>query len=328
MSESKTNDVENGSSGSKGGNSIPPCPIVECKGDEVDGSSGSKNRCSQAKKWCFTWNNYNEEDIERLTADLKLMCDSYIVGMEVGEESSTPHLQGFVELKKKARPLTVFPYKKDEKFCMRWFKCKGSKKQNIAYCEKDGDVILRFNCPSQKKYVQKIEKFFPWQTMILDELRKKADDRTINWFWEEQGCCGKTTFQKYVFTHFDEVVVLSGKGADMKNGILQYMRPKGKPDDEKETPKIVLINIPRVSSDFISIAGIEEVKDMFFFSPKYEGGMICGENPHVYVFANCPPPYEKMSEDRWRVVNIRGEAEDDITIEEPGAWFDDNAYAD
>jgi len=54
----------------------------------------------------------------------------------------------------------------------------------------------------------------------------------------------------------------------------------------------------------MSYTGMEEIKDMFFYSGKYEGGMVCGRNPHVMVFANEPPDYDKMSANRWKVTEI------------------------
>ncbi len=91
---------------------------------------------------------------------------------------------------------------------------------------------------------------------------------------------------------------MSGKSADMKNGIVQYIQKN------EETPDIVLINVPRSSQEYVSYEGIESIKDMFFFSGKYEGGMVCGANPHVYIFANEPPPTEKLSADRWKIIMI------------------------
>lgn len=93
-------------------------------------------------------------------------------------------------------------------------------------------------------------------------------------------------------------MVVSGKGSDMKNGIIQYKEKNGC------LPKIILINVPRTSIDFVSFTGIEEIKDMFFFSGKYEGGMVCGPSPHVYIFANNRPDTNKMSADRWNIQYI------------------------
>lgn len=69
-------------------------------------------------------------------------------------------------------------------------------------------------------------------------------------------------------------------------------------------PRIVIINIPRNNKNFVSYTGLEEIKDMFFFSGKYESGMVSGASPHLIVFSNSPPDYHKMSLDRWVVHQI------------------------
>ena len=70
-------------------------------------------------------------------------------------------------------------------------------------------------------------------------------------------------------------MVLGGKSADMKNGVVEYQK------NNTCLPEIVVLNIPRsFNSDYLSYTGIEEVKDMFFNSGKYEGGMIDGNSPH------------------------------------------------
>jgi hypothetical protein len=54
----------------------------------------------------------------------------------------------------------------------------------------------------------------------------------------------------------------------------------------------------------VSFQGLEEIKDMLFYSGKYEGGMVCGPCPHMCIFANEPPELEKFSSDRWKVFKI------------------------
>jgi hypothetical protein len=58
---------------------------------------------SAAKNWCFTINNYESSDMEKLEKMFEHGHFNYLIfGEEVGEEG-TPHLQGYVQMKKKMR---------------------------------------------------------------------------------------------------------------------------------------------------------------------------------------------------------------------------------
>ena len=169
---------------------------------------------------------------------------------------------------------------------------------SIKYCSKDdtrsGETFWRGIDPP---YTIDI-KFYEWERTLIKTLKKAPDDRTIWWFWEPDGLAGKTTFAKWCFLNFDRCITLSGKAADMKNAIVQYEDKNG------FLPKIILIDIPRSSLQYVSYTGIEKIKDMFFFSGKYEGGMVCGRNPHVVCFANEPPEVHRISLDQWKIVRI------------------------
>lgn len=223
-----------------------------------------------------------------LLEQLQPLCKRYIWGEEYGKSKETPHIQGGFCLKERKRADWIA--KRFFKNGVSLFKMK-SWNATVEYCQKEQNRVIS-SIP--KKYVKEIPELYGWQENVLEILKKEPDDRHLHWFWEADGCAGKTTIQKYIYTHFENSVVLSGKAADMKNGIMML----------KELPKIVMINIPRASLDYVSYAGIEEIKDMFFFSGKYEGGMVCGPEPHVIIFANEPPQDGKMSEDRWVVHDI------------------------
>jgi len=85
----------------------------------------------RSRNWCFTLNNYSEDDYQRLLGTESVYI---VVGKEVGE-SLTPHLQGFVVFKD-ARTLSVIK----KKICSKchWEPCKGSVDENYIYCTKDG----------------------------------------------------------------------------------------------------------------------------------------------------------------------------------------------
>lgn len=243
-----------------------------------------------AKRWCFTLNNYTEEEYETINHICSKICTYHIIGKEVGEQG-TPHLQGYLEFKTKARPKSKFKFTNK----IHWEKAKGTRESNELYCKKGGNYRIMDEFANPFKLLLDLYK---WQEYIDKIVDKEPDDRSIYWFWDADGNKGKTTFAKWLFMNKERVVVLSGKGADMKNGIVEYQKKN------KKLPRTVIINVPRSTLDYVSYTGLEEVKDMFFFSGKYEGGMVCGANPHVIIFANEEPHYEKMSGDRWKVYNI------------------------
>ncbi|ABI54257.1 replication-associated protein [Finch circovirus] len=101
-------------------------------------------RESPCKRWCFTLNNPTEEEIERVKNLSPSEYHYAIVGKEKGEQG-TPHLQGFLHLKKKQR------LKQMKELIPRahFERARGSDEDNEQYCGKEGDVILTIGVPSK-----------------------------------------------------------------------------------------------------------------------------------------------------------------------------------
>jgi hypothetical protein len=224
--------------------------------------------------------------------------DKCIIGEEVGE-SGTPHLQGYINFKKECRPMSVVPIKE-----IHWEACKGNERSNILYCSKDNKYSIFNNSlviPRKRKelVILKEDELYVWEKEIIKILETDPDDRTIYWFSDLGKCnTGKTTFCKYLIKKY-EALCLGGKVADMKNGIVMFKK------FNKETPDIILINLPKTFAiDFLSYNGLETVKDMVFYSGKYEGGMICGGCPHLFIFSNELPDIKKCDVNRWKIYNI------------------------
>lgn len=88
---------------------------------------------NRARGWCFTLNNYTEDDLQALR-DYDIGDGYMIVGKEKGA-NGTPHLQGYMHFvnKKSFRQVkAILPE-------AHWEIAKGSVKQNFDYCSKDGD---------------------------------------------------------------------------------------------------------------------------------------------------------------------------------------------
>lgn len=67
-----------------------------------DGDMSEWNTTIPHRNWCFTWNNYSEEDYIRISSLSSQQCNYVIVAKEVGD-NGTPHLQGYIELCKPSR---------------------------------------------------------------------------------------------------------------------------------------------------------------------------------------------------------------------------------
>jgi hypothetical protein len=94
---------------------------------------------SRQKNWCFTINNYTTDDLERLqdlgrriTTDIQYL----IIGKEIGEDNQTPHLQCFIQFKKRLRFLQVKNFVGQRAHIEA---ARGTSGENFVYCSKDGD---------------------------------------------------------------------------------------------------------------------------------------------------------------------------------------------
>lgn len=259
-------------------------------------SSGKKPQQSPVRKnHFFTYFLKNSSEIPIIVEELKRFAYKGKLQTEISPTTGRQHIQGSIWCKTKHRDTEFKSLKGGH------FETLKDVDDVSNYCNKDEthDGVYRvcWGFPDPK-YIEEIPSLYDWEVAIVQLLTTKPDKRSIYWYWEPDGCKGKTTWQKYIFTHYEDVVVLSGKNADMKNGIVNYYNTNSR------LPKIVLINIPRSSKEYVSYTGLEEIKDMFFFSGKYEGGMVCGESPHLLVFSNDEPEYALMSSDRFIVTHI------------------------
>lgn len=252
-----------------------------------------KSRPVPGKFWFFTWNNYPEDVVEILLETFD-ECVKYVFQKEIGEKCGTPHIQGCIEHSKKIRPIEYFglPNK------INWSKTRNREKA-AKYCSKELTRTSDEVWSRGFKFRKPIKVIEPsgWQLDLLEIVKTEPDDRSILWYWSEEGSVGKSSMCKYLCVKHG-AIVLSGKCADMKYGIIKYMEKHG------DYPELVLIDVPRSCADYISYTGIEEIKNGCFFSSKYEGDMVLGNSPHLVVFSNQEPKWSAMSEDRWIVKKI------------------------
>lgn len=251
---------------------IVPDSSVE-DSNTIQQNSSSNKQVSPAKYWCFTLNNYDSSNISKIIDICNNNKIDYIFGEEIGEQG-TPHLQGFIRYKTKARPFNTFDNDK-----IHWEKTKSNFDNNIAYCIKQDKYYTNMKFAKPVKILEPLPIF----NKIIEIIDTEPDDRTIYWFWGKQGI-GKTQFLKWLYIK-KNAMIIEGASKNMKHAIIVY-----KQENNGALPELLISNLPfECDMNNISYTGYEQVKDMFFSSGKYEGGMVCGNNPHLIILANNPP---------------------------------------
>lgn len=249
-----------------------------------------KKQTTQRVHWFFTWNNYQKEDIETLETFFRDICSKYCFQEETGK-CGTPHLQGTISLKKRAR-WEEFGLPK----VIHWEKV-AHLTLSYLYCSKEesrtGKVFtMNYKIPKKLKFITPDK---PWQIEILKIIETEPDDRLVYWFWSKAGGIGKSQFAKLLVAKHDSLFFEEGKKSDIMNLIFNADM------DEKSC---CVIDVPRANGNNVSYKSIESIKNGMIYSSKYEGGYKLFNSPHVIVFANAEPKYEALSKDRWKVFNI------------------------
>lgn len=248
----------------------------------------------QTKEWFFTYHQQHNEPFASIfegLKPLKALCEKYVFAEEHGSSGGTPHLQGAFRLHTKNRDSALRKFFKHGVTLRKL----GNWKKAFAYCIKERNRIESSEAIPEIIDTIDVNDFYPWQKNIRDLFETKADNRSIYWVTGQQGV-GKTCFIKWCVINVPGCLVLNGKPADMKNGIVEYRKTHYNP------PRVILSNIGFDNCmSSINYTGYEDIKDMCFYSGKYEGGMVCGNSPHLMIFANERPDTENV---KFKIVDL------------------------
>lgn len=263
---------------------------------EQQEQGGTPSRNTKNRAWTFTWNNYTSEDIEYLL--VKLKDSHYLFGEEIGRNNGTPHLQGVFRFKNPRSFNSVKKMLKNNHIepCKNW-------NASLNYCSKDGKTFTNIEKRKTRKE-RLLEKYnsvnwYDWQKKIIDLVETIPDDRTINWYWEEEGNKGKSFLAKYLVLKYD-AIISDGKKDNVFNQIKGWLDSH----NETEDPTLVILDCPRYNNEYINYGMLEQIKNGMIYSGKYEGGQCLFESPHIIIFSNYEPDVENMSLDRWNIVPI------------------------
>jgi len=313
----------------------------------------------RSARWVFTINNYTDDTINSLNtlfADTTRGVSYLIYGRETAD-TGTPHLQGYIVLKTRVRRSTITRLLGGHCFVEI---AKGNNKQASDYCKKQHDWTVWGDLPSDKvtqgkrsdmdKFMQdvlegnrnkkalrlthpmiaaKFPKFFNdfiqdhtpvnkvpdktlrvWQAEMCTLLQGDPGNRTINFVVDTIGNAGKSWFAHWYRTTFPCVqVIVPGKKTDMAYILMQE-------------PKVIFFDCPRSKTEQLQYDFLEECKNGYVFSGKYESVLREFKSPHIMVLMNEEPDMTKLSGDRYYVRNLSP------SDNEPSAFTVDNTQED
>ena len=163
----------------------------------------------------------------------------------------------------------------------------------IAACDRQ---VFESHVESQRKANESIlvqertdQELTYWQQRLLDIIQDcESQDRAVFWVVDEPGGCGKSFLSQKLIG--DRQALLLGNFAYKDNAYLYQGEPW------------VIFDIPRDTD--LSVANfqiIEDLKNGYLISQKYEVRRKIFPSPTIIVFTNTFPPKEKLSPDRWNV---------------------------
>lgn len=255
-------------------------------------------------RWCWTVKSslIKQEDLHLA---LVPRCQNFRYQLEVGDATGYEHYQGQMSLLKKQRMKQV----------LEWLP-KGthleetrSEGASLRYCCKEAGRLAgpwEHGLEKSKKTSQTevavqrplwlITELKPWQKEVEDIVKTIPDRRTIHWYWSAEGNLGRTQLCKYLSHHYGAVACQGGKPSDVLDLCTKM----------KDNLLCAIWNFPRGKREFtLPYELLETIKDGYWFSGKYETGMVNINSPHVMIFANVGPEIDKLSHDRWHIVEIR-----------------------
>lgn len=289
---------------------------------------------AQSKRWCFTINNYTDEDITRING---IECDYLVFGRERGE-SGTPHLQGFVIFSSNQRFNAV---KNAIGSHAHIEVARGTSAQASNYCKKDNDFEERGNLPVNQGRRSDWERYRSWVVDLgrLPTRRELATEFTSLYARYDRKCfeiaelCLPTPslvsgnlrpgYQERLYNSFfgdpDERVIEFIVDVDGNKGkswfcayclselpervqVLRVGRREDLAYAIDPLKDIFLFDVGRKQMQFFQYSILEMLKDRMVFSQKYESRMkVLLKRPHVVVFSNEEPDREALTDDRFNI---------------------------
>lgn len=290
---------------------------------------------SRSKNWCFTLNNYTQEDVDRLM-NLESQVEYLIFGREVGE-SGTPHLQGFVCFPSRKRLNQVIAI-------IGQCHCSVARfiEQSIEYCKKENDYEELGTPPERQqgkrndieafkedvkggnlnmKDIRELhsEVYAKYPRFCIEYVNDNMKGGSVENHPLREWQSSLNSLLNGPVNEREIIFVVDAVGNKGKSWFFRYYEQNhdtncqiilpGKKLDMAHVlesgKRVYLFDCPRSKQgEFIQYDFLEEVKNGNVFSGKYESRNKRFDTPHVVVAMNEMPDESKLSADRYNIINL------------------------
>ena len=294
---------------------------------------------NKAKNWCFTWFNYEIDEVNDFCRWLLDNASLFRMQEEVTPTTGQKHIQGCIILKVAERPSCFCKKWWDQKwnniywkatrhvkqsgiYCMKndtrleggkrwWFpeltkeekagNFKSTKKEKPAKVKPKGVPLTDINLDLQCS----IYGLYPWQQSVVNTLKEAPRDTKINWLYDLEGGIGKTEFLKWMDIHGGAITIEGCKSDNMAHAFVRKTVKKVKGEDfflvDLNGKRLSIIIDYHRCTKHIGYAMIEQFKDGFITSAKYRSRTLDFSRPHVWVFCNLLPDFSKIAEYKCKI---------------------------
>lgn len=292
---------------------------------------------AQSMRWCFTLNNYDDADIDRLRSFADQV--TYLVfGYETAPTTGTPHLQGFVVFTSNQRRDSAYL----ANFALRayYVVARGTSEQAAEYCKKGGVFEEFGQVPGPVGKTNVYDRFRDWVlaqpskpteyeiSMLFTSLTIRNRESVLRYvdviYPKPPRILGE--FRPYQQRLHDMLVedpddrkiifVIDGVGKTGKSWFIRKfltLNPAaqhlsvGRIEDLNYAinprKSVFLFDVPRTRLQYLQYSVLEGLKDGSVMSTKYMSQMkeldgLC----HVVVFTNEEPDMTALSRDRYVII--------------------------
>lgn len=285
-------------------------------------------------------------DAPAIAKGLKTLCKNFIFQCERGGQRHKFHYQCYLRLDERyyEGQLSTALYELFPQFAPGTIDVGAASAAGTAalksYCMKQDATFIagpwsdkggpaetvKAHAPEEKyegKDLPRDDQLFPWQRALIQFLQGEPDHRRIIWLVDKEGLAGKTALLKLLYLKFDAVPLAPASTVSSWARVLSKAKKK----------RVIVFNIPRTLSSKMDMdemySFLEQCKDGFIMSEKYDSETLCFDRPHVVVFANMFPDKKKLSADRLNVQDLSGQtraqaanASNDFILPPSSAYFE------